>query len=75
MLQNVVTLFLKLDGASLIFISLEQDNNVNLLYRYFLHRAYGFEIEFKPNFINKQLYFAPLGFDNEDELKYYFFFK
>lgn len=36
-----------------------------MLYEYLLHRIYKFEFTSKPNFVDKDLYFIPSGFDSD----------
>lgn len=40
------------DGASLIYTSIRNNSNLNLLYEYLLHRAYQFPLRFKTEAVN-----------------------
>ena len=37
----------KLDGAGLVYTSIKNNSNLNLLYEYTLNLAYGFQFRFK----------------------------
>lgn len=57
-------LFLKIDGASLIYTSIKNNSNLNLIYEYTLSLAYKFPLRFKSEAINEEAIFIPLGSDN-----------
>ncbi len=40
-------LFLIIDGASLIYTSIKNNSNLNLIYEYALHLVYNFPFRFK----------------------------
>ena len=56
--------FFHSDGGTLIYTSIKNNANLNVLYEYILHRAYNLSLRFKPEAINEESIFIPLGFDN-----------
>lgn len=52
------------DGASLVYTSIKNNSNLNLIYEYTLHLAYKFPFRFKSEAINEEAIFIPLGYDN-----------
>lgn len=55
---------LSLDGGSLIYTSIKNNANLNTLYEYILYRSYQMPLKFKPEAINEEAVFIPLGFDS-----------
>ena len=51
-------------GASLVFTDIHQQTNLELLYRYLLHRLYDQEFSQKAQFTEKSSIFIPSGFDS-----------
>lgn len=41
------------DGAGLIYTSIRNNCNLNVLYEYVLHRAYGMPLKYKPEIANE----------------------
>lgn len=37
-----------IDGGTLIYTSIKNNSNLNILYEYILHRAYNMPLRFKP---------------------------
>lgn len=58
------TLEFILDGASLIYTSIKNNSNLNLIYEYTLNLAYNFPFRFKSEAINEEAIFIPIGYDN-----------
>ena len=58
------------DGGSLIYTSIKNNSNLNVLYEYILHRAYKMPLRHKPEAINEEAIFIPLGFDSPNLLEY-----
>jgi dynein light intermediate chain 1 len=52
-------------AASLIFVETITPTNVELLYRYILHRLYDFEFNIKAQVYEKDSLFIPTGFDSQ----------
>lgn len=57
-------------GGALIYVSNRNHSNLDVLYEYILHRAYGFPLRFKAETVNEESVFVPLGSDNFQLLKY-----
>lgn len=51
-------------GASLIFTEIHQTANVEILYKYILHRLYDQEFKDRPQPNQKNSIFIPTGFDS-----------
>jgi dynein light intermediate chain 1 len=51
-------------GASLIFTEIHQHNNLEILYKYILHRIYDQEFKDKVQPNQKNSIFIPSGFDS-----------
>ena len=64
-------------GATIIYTSGKTNINLTVLYDYICHILFNFELAHKPNFIEKEAYFIPSGYDdlnllnsNEEVKKY-----
>lgn len=51
-------------GASMMFTDIHQHTNLDILYRYLLHRLYDFDFSDKAQAIQKNSIFIPSGFDS-----------
>ena len=51
-------------GATIIYTSGKTNINLTVLYDYICHILFNFELVHKPNFIEKEAYFIPSGYDN-----------
>lgn len=56
-------------GATIIYTSGKTNINLTLLYDYICHVLFNFELAHKPNFIEKEAYFIPAGYDDLNLLK------
>ncbi|XP_069111961.1 cytoplasmic dynein 1 light intermediate chain 2-like isoform X3 [Argopecten irradians] len=56
-------------GAALVYTSVKEDKNCDLLYRYFEHRIYGFPFSQQAYVVEKDSVFVPTGWDNEKKIK------
>jgi len=56
-------------GATTIYTSTKQNINLSVLYEYILHRIYKFDLQHKPNIMDKDSYFIPSGYDSLSTLK------
>jgi dynein light intermediate chain 1 len=61
---------LDLDGASLVYTSIRNNCNLNLLYEYMIHRAYSFPFRFRSEPLNEEAIFLPFGYDKPALIKY-----
>lgn len=50
----------------MIYTSIKNNSNLNLIYEYTLNLAYGFPFRFKSEAINEEAIFIPLGYDNQN---------
>ncbi len=48
----------------MIYTSIKNNSNLNLIYEYTLHLAYGFPFRFKSEDKNEEAIFIPIGYDN-----------
>ena len=51
-------------GATIIYTSGKANINLTVLYDYICHILFNFELAHKPNFIEKEAYFIPAGYDD-----------
>jgi hypothetical protein len=51
-------------GATIIYNSGKTNINLTVLYDYICHVLFNFELAHKPNFIEKEAYFIPAGYDD-----------
>ena len=51
-------------GATIIYTSGKTNINLTVLYDYICHILFNFELAHKPNFIEKEAYFIPAGYDD-----------
>ena len=51
-------------GATIIYTSGKANINLIVLYNYICHVLFNFELAHKPNFIEKEAYFIPSGYDD-----------
>ncbi|XP_057291342.1 cytoplasmic dynein 1 light intermediate chain 1-like [Hydractinia symbiolongicarpus] len=56
-------------GAGLLYTSSKESCNTSLLYKYLVHRIYGFSLTVQPQVIEKDAIFIPMGWDNENKIK------
>jgi len=50
-------------GATLLYMSLKQNINLDIFYDYLLHRFYGFGLRYKAEVVHKDSVFIPAGYD------------
>ncbi|KAJ8249409.1 hypothetical protein GJAV_G00234490 [Gymnothorax javanicus] len=55
-------------GAGLIYTSVKEEKNLDLLYRYILHKMYGFPLTSPALVVEKDAVFIPSGWDNEKKI-------
>ncbi|XP_032826980.2 cytoplasmic dynein 1 light intermediate chain 2-like isoform X2 [Petromyzon marinus] len=67
-MQSHIRRFCLRYGAALIYTSLKEDKNVDLLYRYLLHRLYDFPFRTTAHVVEKDSVFIPAGWDNEKKI-------
>jgi len=67
-IQQAVRHFCLQFGASLFYISVKEDKNCDLLYKYLVHRIYGFPFKTPALVVEKDAVFIPAGWDNEKKV-------
>ncbi|XP_062868012.1 cytoplasmic dynein 1 light intermediate chain 1 isoform X2 [Trichomycterus rosablanca] len=55
-------------GAALLYTSIKDSKNLDLLYKYLIHRLYGFPFNFPAQVVEKDSVFIPSGWDNEKKI-------
>ncbi|XP_078335547.1 cytoplasmic dynein 1 light intermediate chain 2-like isoform X2 [Crassostrea virginica] len=55
-------------GASLVYSSVKEEKNCDLLYKYLVHRIYGFPFSSPAYVVEKDCVFVPAGWDNEKKI-------
>ncbi|PIO16056.1 hypothetical protein AB205_0144430 [Aquarana catesbeiana] len=56
------------DGAALIYSSVKEEKNLDLLYKYIVHKMYGFHFSTSALVVEKDAVFIPAGWDNEKKI-------
>ncbi|KAG9475085.1 hypothetical protein GDO78_003505 [Eleutherodactylus coqui] len=56
------------DGAALIYTSVKEEKNLDLLYKYIVHKTYGFHFNSPALVVEKDAVFIPAGWDNEKKI-------
>uniref|UniRef100_A0AAY4A672 Dynein light intermediate chain n=1 Tax=Denticeps clupeoides TaxID=299321 RepID=A0AAY4A672_9TELE len=55
-------------GAALLYTSMKDNKNLDLLYKYIVHRLYGFPFSLPAQVVEKDSVFIPSGWDNEKKI-------
>uniref|UniRef100_A0A6Q2XUZ0 Dynein light intermediate chain n=1 Tax=Esox lucius TaxID=8010 RepID=A0A6Q2XUZ0_ESOLU len=55
-------------GAALLYTSTKENKNIDLLYKYLVHRLYGFPFDLSAQVVEKDSVFIPSGWDNEKKV-------
>ncbi|XP_062474228.1 cytoplasmic dynein 1 light intermediate chain 2 [Pezoporus occidentalis] len=55
-------------GAALIYTSVKEEKNLDLLYKYIVHKTYGFQFTTPALVVEKDAVFIPAGWDNEKKI-------
>ncbi|KAI2578998.1 PREDICTED: cytoplasmic dynein 1 light intermediate chain 2 [Rhinopithecus bieti] len=55
-------------GAALIYTSVKEEKNLDLLYKYIVHKTYGFHFTTPALVVEKDAVFIPAGWDNEKKI-------
>uniref|UniRef100_F6Y240 Dynein light intermediate chain n=1 Tax=Callithrix jacchus TaxID=9483 RepID=F6Y240_CALJA len=55
-------------GAALIYTSVKEEKNLDLLYKYIVHKMYGFHFTTPALVVEKDAVFIPAGWDNEKKI-------
>ncbi|KAJ8288232.1 hypothetical protein COCON_G00008910 [Conger conger] len=55
-------------GAALLYTSMKENKNLDVLYKYLVHRLYGFPFSLPAQVVEKDAVFIPSGWDNEKKI-------
>ncbi|XP_062385010.1 cytoplasmic dynein 1 light intermediate chain 1 isoform X2 [Sardina pilchardus] len=55
-------------GASLLYTSIKEGKNLDVLYKYLVHRLYGFPFNMAAQVVERDAVFIPAGWDNEKKI-------
>uniref|UniRef100_A0A3B3QN42 Dynein light intermediate chain n=1 Tax=Paramormyrops kingsleyae TaxID=1676925 RepID=A0A3B3QN42_9TELE len=67
-IQSHIRRFCLRYGAALIYTSVKEEKNLDLLYKYIVHRLYGFQFSTPALVVEKDAVFIPTGWDNEKKI-------
>ncbi|XP_029464055.1 cytoplasmic dynein 1 light intermediate chain 2 isoform X2 [Rhinatrema bivittatum] len=67
-IQSHIRRFCLQYGAALIYTSVKEEKNLDLLYKYIVHRTYGFHFNTPALVVEKDAVFIPAGWDNEKKI-------
>ncbi|XP_054245877.1 cytoplasmic dynein 1 light intermediate chain 2 isoform X1 [Indicator indicator] len=67
-IQSHIRRFCLQYGAALIYTSVKEEKNLDLLYKYIVHKTYGFQFTTPALVVEKDAVFIPAGWDNEKKI-------
>ncbi|XP_070583407.1 cytoplasmic dynein 1 light intermediate chain 1 isoform X1 [Erythrolamprus reginae] len=67
-IQSYIRQFCLQYGAALIYTSVKENKNVDLVYKYIVQKLYGFPFNVPPIVVEKDSVFIPTGWDNEKKI-------
>ncbi|XP_040265213.1 cytoplasmic dynein 1 light intermediate chain 2 [Bufo bufo] len=67
-IQSHIRRFCLQYGAALIYTSVKEEKNLDLLYKYIVHKTYGFHFYTPALVVEKDAVFIPAGWDNEKKI-------
>ncbi|KAJ8273157.1 hypothetical protein GJAV_G00098190 [Gymnothorax javanicus] len=67
-IQSHIRRFCLKYGATLLYTSVKENKNLDLLYKYLVHRLYGFPFNLPAQVVEKDAVFIPAGWDNEKKI-------
>ncbi|XP_075694749.1 cytoplasmic dynein 1 light intermediate chain 2 isoform X2 [Rhinoderma darwinii] len=67
-IQSHIRRFCLQYGAALIYTSVKEEKNLDLLYKYIVHKTYGFHFSTSALVVEKDAVFIPAGWDNEKKI-------
>uniref|UniRef100_A0A8C1K5E9 Dynein light intermediate chain n=2 Tax=Cyprinus carpio TaxID=7962 RepID=A0A8C1K5E9_CYPCA len=67
-IQSHIRRFCLQYGAALLYTSMKENKNLDLLYKYLVHRLYGFPFNIPAQVVEKDSVFIPSGWDNEKKI-------
>jgi hypothetical protein len=69
LLDSLVLNVLIIDGAALIYTSVKRNINIDLLLAYLEHILFGLEFHHKPQLLQKDSIFVPIGWDSLQKIE------
>ncbi|KAL4624769.1 cytoplasmic dynein 1 light intermediate chain 1 isoform X2 [Arapaima gigas] len=67
-IQSHIRRFCLQYGATLLYTSVKENKNLDILYKYLVHRLYGFPFSVTAQVVEKDAVFIPAGWDNEKKI-------
>ncbi|XP_006004093.1 cytoplasmic dynein 1 light intermediate chain 2 isoform X2 [Latimeria chalumnae] len=67
-IQSHIRRFCLQYGAALIYTSVKEEKNLDLLYKYIVHKTYGFQFSTPALVVEKDAVFIPAGWDNDKKI-------
>ncbi|XP_072109793.1 cytoplasmic dynein 1 light intermediate chain 1-like isoform X2 [Mobula birostris] len=67
-IQSHIRRFCLQYGAALIYTSIKENKNIDLMYKYLVHKLYGFPFHSPVLVVEKDAVFIPAGWDNEKKI-------
>uniref|UniRef100_A0A3Q1IZQ9 Dynein light intermediate chain n=1 Tax=Anabas testudineus TaxID=64144 RepID=A0A3Q1IZQ9_ANATE len=67
-IQSHIRRFCLQYGASLVYTSVKEMKNLDILYKYLVHRLYGFPFHCPAQVVERDAVFIPSGWDNEKKI-------
>ncbi|XP_018421958.1 PREDICTED: cytoplasmic dynein 1 light intermediate chain 2 [Nanorana parkeri] len=67
-IQSYIRRFCLQYGSALIYTSVKEEKNLDLLYKYIVHKLYGFHFNNPALVVEKDAVFIPAGWDNEKKI-------
>ncbi|XP_076865623.1 cytoplasmic dynein 1 light intermediate chain 1 isoform X1 [Brachyhypopomus gauderio] len=67
-IQSHIRRFCLQYGAALLYTSMKENKNLDVLYKYLIHRLYGFPFHLPAQVVEKDSVFIPSGWDNEKKI-------
>ncbi|KAM6450805.1 cytoplasmic dynein 1 light intermediate chain 1 isoform 1-T1 [Liasis olivaceus] len=67
-IQSYIRRFCLQYGAALIYTSVKENKNIDLVYKYIVQKLYGFPFNISPVVVEKDAVFIPAGWDNEKKI-------
>uniref|UniRef100_A0A8C3GAZ4 Dynein light intermediate chain n=1 Tax=Cyclopterus lumpus TaxID=8103 RepID=A0A8C3GAZ4_CYCLU len=68
LIQSHIRCFCLQYGASLVYTSVKEMKNLDILYKYLVHRLYGFAFNCPTQVVERDAVFIPSGWDNEKKI-------
>ena len=67
-IQHYLRLYCLKHGAGLVFTSMKENKNIELLKKYILHKLYGFPFYATASVVDRDAVFVPIGWDSEKKI-------